>query len=203
MFVEQFQQIKMSTIYRCCAFERSKGAKQNCLTPKTQSVRFFRSFEAFVTHMRRVHRIKVFAGLAPMKTLVKTKRAPPGKYSYFWDDGTPCTKEEYDASLDNEGVAYYWDDGTPCTKDDYELYMASIEEEEEDNVNEEDVEQDDCGDEENDDADEEIENVDEAVVEEEEAEEAIIVEGSVEEAEEAEEVNIEGDNILYIFQQYQ
>lgn len=81
-----------------------------------------------------------------MKTLVKTKRAPPGKYSYCWDDGTPCTKEEHDASLDNEGVAYYWDDGSLCTKENYELYLASIEEEK-DNVNEEYIELDDCGDE--------------------------------------------------------
>jgi hypothetical protein len=84
-FVQQFRQHMMSTIYRCCTFEPSKGAKQICLTPKTQSVRFFRSFEACVTHMRRAHRIKVYAGLVPMKTLVKTKRAPPGKYSYFWN----------------------------------------------------------------------------------------------------------------------
>lgn len=129
LIVHQFRHIKMSTIYRCCAFERSKGAKQNCLTPKTQSVRFFRSFEALVNYMRRAHRIKVYAGLAPMKTLVKTKRAPPGNYSYFWDDGTPCTKEEYDASLDNEGVAYYCDDGSLCTKEGHELYVASIEDE--------------------------------------------------------------------------
>lgn len=58
-----------------------------------------------------------------MKTLIKTKRAQTGKYSYYRDDGTPCTKEECDASLDNEGVAYYWDDRTPCTKDEYETYV--------------------------------------------------------------------------------
>jgi hypothetical protein len=41
-------------------------------------------------------------------------------------------------------VAYYWDDGSLCTKEDYELYVASIEEEEEENVDEEDIELDVC-----------------------------------------------------------
>lgn len=115
--------------YKCCIRHITDGRIRNCVTEKTKLTKSFRSFEAFRYHMWKVHMVDITVRCAEMvaakreidemmnditispkkKTMKKVSSFAPKKttkkvieaitYEYLWDDGTPCTKAEYDEAM--------------------------------------------------------------------------------------------------------